>query len=151
MADLYKNTGTCPHCNSSDMKYYGFTLNYIRYYYVCLTCHKFTEYHITSKKLVFVESSSLILFAGILAIYTLLADSKPLLALLLSLGFTILFMLLNYKQRWSYFKVIPLDKLPDRLIFPAAGDKIGFIIRVAFSTALLGYISVFIYNTIRKY
>jgi len=132
------------------MKYYGFTINYVRYYYQCLTCHKFTEYHITSKKLVLVELSPLVTFAAMIAIYSLVADSRPLLALFLSLGSILLFFALSYKHKWSYFEIIPLDKLPDRLILPAASKKVGLIIKVLFGAVFMGYFSLILFNTIRK-
>lgn len=143
MVDLNKNMKSCSHCNSTNMRFYGFTVNNIHYYYECLNCRKFTEYHVTSKKLKLIYLFTLIFY--VVVVFSL--DTTPLLALSLLLAI-IAVSVLSCKYRWST-ETIALDRLPDRLIIPALPNKIRYIVITIFSVALLSYIALFIYNRTR--
>jgi hypothetical protein len=76
--------------------------------------------------------------------------SIPFLALLLFLGSILLFVI-SYNYRWSFGEIITLDKLPDdRLIIRAVPRKIRLIAIVIFSAALISYIGLFVFNTMRQ-
>jgi hypothetical protein len=140
-------TDKCSHCYSNDVRYYGLTVSAIHYYYECRNCHKFTEFHVTSKKLI-LELSPLILLAVI--IVTLSAvKTTPLLALILFLGYIIL-LVVGYKYRWSFGEIIALDKLPNRLIVRAFPHKVRLIVITILSAALIGYIGLIVFNIIRQ-
>ncbi len=110
-------TGKCSHCNSSDIRYYGLTASTIHYYYECRACHRFTEFHITSKKLIVLEVLPLILLAAMISILSVIA-TMPYLSLLIFLT-SIILLVVGYKYRWSFGEISALDKLPDRLIVRA--------------------------------
>jgi hypothetical protein len=143
MVEMNKHKRNCPHCNSSKMRYHGFTVNEMHYYYECLNCHKFTEYHITSKKLKLLALFTLIFYV----IVVLSLDTTPLIALFLLLGIPLVFVL-SYKYRWLT-ETIPLERLPaDRLIAPSFSNKIRFVIILFFCAAFLSYIGLIVYNRI---
>jgi len=73
----------------------------------------------------------------------------PFLALLLFLG-SILLLVISYSYRWSFGEIIALDKLPDRLIVRAVPRNIRLIIIVIFPAALIGYIGLIVFNTMRQ-
>jgi hypothetical protein len=140
MANLNKNMRSCSHCNSADMQYYGFAANTIHYYYQCNHCYKFTEYHITSQRLLLIAFLTLTLYTAIVASLAI--------AGFLLLGSMLLFVA-AYKYEW-FTEIIALDSLPsDRFIIRAYPKKVRYILIVFFYAALLSYIGLIIYNRMR--
>jgi hypothetical protein len=141
-------TGKCSHCDSSEIRYYGLTVSTMHYYYQCGACHRFTEFHITSKKLLVLEVLPLIFFAAMITTLSAIKNT-PFLALLIFLC-SIILLVVSYKYRWSFGEVIALDKLPNRLIVRAVPHNIRIIVIAIFSAALLGYMGLIVFNIIRQ-
>jgi hypothetical protein len=141
-------TGKCSHCGSSEIRYYGLTASTMHYYYQCGACQKFTEFHITSKKLIILEVLPLIFFAAMITSLSIIINT-PYLALLILLC-SIILVVISYKYRWSFGEVIALDNLPNRLIVRAVPHNIRIIIIAIFLAALLGYMGLIVFNIIRQ-
>ncbi len=132
------------------MHYYGYALSGMYYYYQCLNCQKYSEYHVTSKLLIVSQLVFLFILVTVVATYTMLVRS-PDFAFSLFFGSIIMLLLVGYKYRWSGYEITVLDNLPsNRRIIRNHMRRSRFIALLFFSACLLIYLSVFVYNMLRQ-
>ncbi len=143
--------GGCPHCESSEMEYLGFTFGGLHYYYKCPGCQQYTEYRITSKN--YLIMSSIILLMMVLAIVVPLSvfNVNSRMAMLVFAGSVVLFSIIAIRYEWYFYEPIALEDLPtDLWIIRAPRKNIRSIIIAIFVFVLLLYGGILIINLMRQ-
>jgi hypothetical protein len=140
----------CPHCKSSKMEYYGYTLGAFHFYHRCSNCRKYTEYLIPSKK--FMIMSLIILLAIVFAIVPSLFifSISPLSAFLFFLGYIILSLIIGDKYGRHFWEAAAIDNLPDNYWIVDPHDKIRFTGFAIIIAVLLAYVMIIIVNLVRQ-
>jgi len=132
------------------MKYYGFTFGGFHFYYECLDCHNYTEYHISLKNMLILCLIILLAMLGILALTLTIGNINPLFASIFFITSTTLYFVVGYKYRWAGFETIAIDNLPDRLLIRILPAKLRLIVIFTFATLLAVYTAIFISNLMKK-
>ncbi len=141
----------CPHCNSSRMEYYAFTLGWLHYYYKCSNCHKYTEYRYTLKKFLIINFFAFLIMAFITIPSILILGRNPLMAIMIFFPSILIYVIIGYKYRWYGSEKIALEDIPSDLgIFRAPNKKIRLIIVTVSIVSFLGYTVIFIINLLRQ-
>ncbi len=151
MIDPVGHKGNCPHCNSSEMEYYAFTLGGFHFYYKCRRCRKYIEYRITLKNFLIMNSIILLVmvFSFVIPLSVLYDHSK--LAMLLFVASFLVFSIVGYRYRFYFYEAIALEDLQtDLWIIHAYRKKIRLLIGAIFTIVLLAYLGLFILNLIRQ-
>jgi len=133
------------------MEYLGFTLGDRHFYYRCLKCRKYTEYRISLKDFLIMNSIILLMMVFAIALPLSVLSVNPLLAIVIFLGSVVLFSIVGYKYGWYFCESIALDNLPtDLWIIHAPSKRIRWISATILTAVLLAYAGIVIFNLMRE-